>query len=454
MNVQPIEPCLELETQRAGALPAAALRLQSAVRRLPGASQTVLSIFDQAIVSATGFLTVVLIGRMTSPDNLGLFYLVFSAVLIVTGIQDQVIAAPYAVYSKRLRGQELAKLSGSMWLHQMVLALLSNVLLLCCILWLATTGSTSVVPTLWALFGAMPFLLLRQCIRRFAFANFHITSVIPIDAIVAVAQLGGLALLGYFGAMTLFNIYAVMGASCALACVAWYLIDPPQVSCVRHRLLADWRSNWAFGRWALQGYLTGNTTPYLMVWILSSVAGTAATGVFGACASLIGMTNVLLSGVDNVLTPQAAHAYATGGAKNLQRVLLRSGALMAATVGAMCLAFAMSGDWLAVLLFGTDYQGTGTILFLLALSALANSIGMVAANGLWAIDRPRSNFLADVGCLAVTLITAAFLLVPLGPLGAALATLAGALTATLMRIVTLARFLLRMPVVAPVNESS
>src|SRR6185295_17625777 len=83
-----------------------------------------------------------------------------------------------------------------------------------------------------------------------------------------------------------------------------------------------------------------------------------------------------------------------------------------------------------------------SILFVLALGLLANSLGIVAGNGLWAIDQPRSNFFADVCCLLITLV-AATLIIPFGTLGAALAILAGTTSGAVVRAITLARFLER-----------
>jgi O-antigen/teichoic acid export membrane protein len=150
---------------------------------------------------------------------------------------------------------------------------------------------------------------------------------------------------------------------------------------------------------------------------------------------------VVLCGVDNVLTPQAAHAFATGGVKDLRRILIFAASFMAITMGALCVFFLMTGDWLVVLAFGSHYHGTAAIVLTLALSTTMNGLSIVVGNGLWAIHHPRSNFFADVCCMTVTLIAAALLIHPFGPLGAALASLAGASTAAVVRTVTLIRFL-------------
>ncbi|MGD9632901.1 MAG: lipopolysaccharide biosynthesis protein [Pirellulales bacterium] len=431
----------EIQLERGGIAQAIWLRGQALAARFPAASQGLLSIFDQALVSGTSFITAAIIGRTTSPDQLGMYYLLLSVVLILTGIQDNVISAPYLVHAKRRQGGELAEYGGSVWLHLLLMSATTVVALLIAIAATSASGQMKAAAGLWALVGAAPLLLLRQGIRRFSFATLHVRSAIALDAVVAIIQLGGLFLAGRSGHLSLFVIYAIMGGACGVSGVGWYLLDRPQLRFVRERFLSDWRHNWAFGKWTLRSYLIGNTTPQVMLWMLGLTAGEAAAGTLGACSTLVGMTYVLLNGVDNVLTPQAVGALHHGGAKNLRRFLLCAGAFLALTMGSFCLLALLTGDWLVVLVFGAHYQGTGAILSMLGFSALATSIGIVAGNGLWALEHPRANFIADVACLIVTLIAAAILIPLYAAWGAAAATLAGTAAAAVVRCLTLARFL-------------
>jgi O-antigen/teichoic acid export membrane protein len=205
--------------------------------------------------------------------------------------------------------------------------------------------------------------------------------------------------------------------------------------------MPDWRKNWMFARWALRSFLVGSTTPQIMLWIVSLTVGAAATGVLGACTTVTGVANVLLLGVANVLTPQAAHAYASGGPTELRRILCLATAVLFVPLSAFCLFVLVAGDWLMVLVFGSLFEGSGQTLFTLALSALMVSMGTVAGNGLWAIDQPKLNFVADGCAMGVTLISAALLVPKLGALGAALATLAGTSAAAVVRAITLLRCL-------------
>lgn len=442
MSAESLETCLEVDSGHRGLLWAVASRLSALEAKFPAVSQSLLSIIDQAIVSGTSFVSAVIVGRMTTPEEIGLYYLVLSVTLVAASIQDSAVWAPFMVYCKRRHGRELEEYSASVWMQLFLLTAICIAVLPAIILVLSAANHTALIPGLWILCIVGPLILLRQGARRFAFANLRVHTAIMIDAVVAAAQLGGMLLLGYLGHLTLVSIFAVMGGACGLAIAVAYLLDRPQVKLNRGRLLSDWQHNWAFAKWTLRSYLVGYTAPYALLWILGLTAGATEAGVLGVCTTLVGMTNVLVMGIDNVLTPQATHAFTTEGVAGLRRVLFRTAAVLISMLGGFCLFVLATGDWLTVLAFGSAGVGMSAILGALAVSALMNGIGVVAGNGLWAIDQPRPNFLADVFSMTVTLIAAAVLVLPLGALGAALATLAGMAAAAVVRSIVLARYLL------------
>ena len=136
-------------TQRSTALSAVVWRILDTGRRFPSASQGIISIFDQVLVSGTSFVTAAIVGRCTSPDQLGLYYLVLSAVLLVSGFHEQVIAAPYMVLSKRRHGQELAEYGGSIWQYHFVLTVVAAGALVFGIIFCSATGNPTILPALW-----------------------------------------------------------------------------------------------------------------------------------------------------------------------------------------------------------------------------------------------------------------------------------------------------------------
>ena len=419
------------------------------------ASRGLLSIFDQAIVSGTSFLTAAIMGRLTSPEELGFYFFILSVIRFASGIGSHVIIAPYMVYSKRRNGPELAEYAGSMWGHHFISTFIAGLGLVVAIAICQVLGKSSLLPGLWALLGAGPLLLLREAIRRFTFANLQVRSAIALDTIVAILQLGGLTLLIYWGRLSLYSAYAVMGGSCLIASLSWLGLERPTIRLVPQRVLPDWQLNWSFGKWALRSYLVGDTSFYIALWLLSATSGAAATGILGACDTIVGVMNVILIGVGNVLTPLAASALASGGKKELQRVIFQAAVFLGITLGLFSLVAIFSGDWLVVAVFGSMYRGSGLVLITMALAILMTALNMCAGSGLWAIDQPRANFIADVCCLIVTLIAALLFIRPFGALGAAMTVLAGATAACAARATVLARLLqldTSYPAAAPVHE--
>lgn len=397
----------------------------------------ILSLLDQAVFAATIFFTTVVIGRAFSQEELGVYYLAFTLVMLLRGIQAELASSPYTVYCHRRAGRELTTYAGS----TLILHLLLTALAVACLSAAAIVGSfaggASLVTLAWVLAAVLPFLLLREYIRRFAFAHLQLVTVTLLDAAIACLQLGGLLLLADAGRLTVATAYGMMGLACAIASAIWFIRRREMFSFERAAWRRDWRHNWRFSRWTLAGFLVGNAAPLALPWLLAFSHGEAAAGVLAACQTLVGVSNMFVTGISNVLTPQAAHAYATGGVAVLWRVIVKTAALYSIGLGGLCLVFFLAGEILITLAFDGEYAGAGPVLALLSLSVFAQGLSVTAGNGLWAIERPRTNLAADVCALAIALAVAVGLVATLGVLGVAVATLAGAAGGAVVRWVML-----------------
>ena len=239
------------------------------------------------------------------------------------------------------------------------------------------------------LLAALPFLLLREFVRQLALAHLRAGEALLVDAAAAAVQLGCLGLLPYFGRLNVPTVYAVMGGTCALICLGWHLVRREPVRFAWRSVAADWRTNWAFGRWALASQLLGRGWSYLMPWVVALVHGEAATASLAVAVTLVNLAGTLVTGVSNFVTPRAAHAFNHGGLPALRRVLRQTAALYLAIVGGFCLVVFVAGEPLATLVYSGRYADVGPILSVLAFAMLANSLSITAGNGLWALDRPR-----------------------------------------------------------------
>lgn len=391
------------------------------------------AVVDQGIVSGTSFLTTLIIARTCPQDELGVYSLAGTVVLFLAAAQGNLISVPYTIYCHRRSGEELAAYAGSTLAHQLITSLGAMACFLGLAALLATgTGPAGVGPAAWVLLGAIPFLLLREYARRFAFAHLALATAITIDVVVAVLQLGGLFLLHRFQILSAATVYAAMGAACAVASLCWWSLNQQPIRFSRRQFVEDWRGNWSFGRWALTSQLTGLAF-YLLPWILATVHGKAATGELAACSTLVGLSSLFVLGVNNFLMPKAAQAFAQRGPQALCAVLRKAMVWFAVVLGSLCLIVLFVGNFLAGALYGPEYADTGRLIFMLALATFTDALGLTASTGLWAIDRPATSLVGDVVQLLATLGFALWLVFPLGALGIAIAMVAGRAAGAVVR---------------------
>lgn len=396
------------------------------------------ALLDQGIVSGASFVTSVLIGHACSRNELGVYYLAMSIVLFVRGIQERLVSVPYMVHCSRRHGQSLAALGGSTLVHQFALSGLTALGLAGFLGILGFLAEPALPPAVVAvMLAAVPLILLREYVRQFTFAHLRFRSAALLDAAVTTIQLGGLFVLGRMHLLTVPAIYALMGASCGLACLGWYVLNREPLVFDRRAIVADWHQNWSFGKWVLISQLVSSMAPSLLPWLLAGARGMEATGELAACCTLAGFANVLLIGLANALTPEAAGAFAQGGSEALWKVLRRATIVFSLVIGALCVLFFAVGSSLVAIVYGSGFAGSGPLLGLLGLNLWAGSIEVVAGNGLWAVDRPRANLWADVTNFTVAALAGTWLVFAAGAMGVALGLCLGAAAGAVVRIRTL-----------------
>lgn len=395
------------------------------------------SILDQAIVSGTNFLTMLILARACSQEELGIYSLAWTVVLFLAAAQANLVSVPYTMYCHRRTGEALADYAGSAMVHQLMTSLAAVVCFLGLDLVLAFgIGPERLRLAAWVLLAAVPFILQRDYARRFSFAHMAIGTAIFMDLLVAGLQLAGLVFLWRVKWISAASGYAAVGAACAAACAAWWLLNRQPIRFSRRGLAHDWLLNWSFGKWALTSQIAGLAF-YALPWILAAVHGEAATGEFAACTTLVGLSNLFVIGMNNFLMPKAAQAYNHWGAQALGSLLWKAVCASLAVLGSLCVAVFFVGNLLAGLLFGSPYADTGFLMTILAVAALCDAVGLTAGTGLWAIDRPAANLVADLAQMCVTLVAALTLVAPYGAVGIAIAIVVGRVAGAALRWVIL-----------------
>jgi O-antigen/teichoic acid export membrane protein/peptidoglycan/xylan/chitin deacetylase (PgdA/CDA1 family) len=417
-------------------------RLWTTLSRVPSFRSTSLGITDQAIVGAAGFLTSVMVGRWGSKEELGNYQLILSALLFARGIQQTATSMPYVVYWSRNAQERRDSYAGSCLSHQLIIAVLTSIAFLC----LAAASRLGIAPrelassaVVMIVFG--PALLLREYLRQLSFAHVRMAAAVQLDATVTLVQVVGLLLMAIAGILSAASAYVMIGVACIVACIVWFAGEQIRFRFVWSDIWKDWKWNWRFGQWALAGQVTGSIVPTVIPWALGYFHGVGETGLLGAGFSLVGACNILVMGVDNVLTPRAVDALVQGGQGALWTVVRNTSIGLFVVLAVFLLFSLLAGEFMVVALFGPQFKGGGVVMATLALALLINSLAMTASAGLYALEQTRANFVIDLIAALLALSAAVFLIELLGAFGAAITSVVAAVVAATGKYLVLMRLI-------------
>jgi O-antigen/teichoic acid export membrane protein len=411
--------------------------------------QAFLSLADQAIASATSFITGIIIARACSKEELGLYMLGFSLIFLMTDFQTSLITTPYMVYAPRLKGRDHALYTGSTLIHQLAFCFLTTVGVLIAAVVVGHgyggAGRQGLGPVLWALSLVISLIMLREHARRVSFARLQLLTAFLFDTSIAVGQLAGLLLLAHYHLLSATRAYWLVGLVCGVAVLGWLWTDREFYHPRLGESLRDLKKNWVFGKWVFASGLVWALSMNLYPWFLAYFHGTASTGIWAACNGVVSVGNPALLGIQNIVGPKIAHAYAELGPKGLRRVVLRITMVMFLPISALCVILMVWGGRLIALLYGKQYAGNDVVVAILALSFLVYALAFSFSRALMAIERADLDFLLNFVALFIMVSVGFWLVRAYGPVGAAIGVFLAMFASSAVRAVVF----LRLPVQKP-----
>jgi O-antigen/teichoic acid export membrane protein len=403
-----------------------------------GAVLILLALLDQGVVSAARFLTNVIIGRVCGKEELGLYALGFSVLLLIVCAQEALVTTPYTVFGNRLQGARRAARAASALLQHGLLTLVCVIggVLGAVVLFAANQRQMAWVVLAIAL--GIAGTLMREFARRVALAHLSVGAATLVDSVFAVLCVGGLLLAARWGVLSAEWAYLIVGVACAAVAMGWLLASRDTFRRAPGSFQTDCGETWRFGRWVFAGQIVLAASTALLPWLAAAARGSAEAGALSACLQIVLLTNPLVIAAGSLLTPQAARAAAVG--PRAVRAVTRPAAWwLAAAMSAFCLLVLLGGERAMSLVYGGQFQGYGHTLAVLALAALATAVALPDDVGLQAIQRPDVNLRANVLGLLATLAVAGLAVGPLGVLGIAYGWLAGCTLASTWRMIGFAR---------------
>jgi O-antigen/teichoic acid export membrane protein len=188
--------------------------------------------------------------------------------------------------------------------------------------------------------------------------------------------------------------------------------------------------NWATARWSVGASIVSVLGAQMFPWFLATSRGLGDAGALAACAGIVAITNPLLIGMGNVLSPRIMHAFSDGGIEAVRRVTKMGLAVFLTVMVIMCPLLFLAGGELLGRIYGSRYAANGLTVGLLSVALVADWLSLPAHYALLVTDRAEVMLKANVLVVAVNATFGFLLVAALGTRGAALGLLVGNALAT------------------------
>jgi O-antigen/teichoic acid export membrane protein len=389
-------------------------------------AKPILTMADQAIVSGASFLTTVLVGRFAGTSELGLYFLGASILIAVLCVQESLITQPYAIK----RHDDIAtpaQHTGSALILSLMFSAMSALAILAAAAVSSLSGNPELTALTWALSAVAPFVLVREFGRQIEFGHLNPAKTVIMDFAAAATQLAALAGLGWNGHMSAVTALAASGAGCAVAGAIWFLLFRRAFAFDKSRMPAATKQSLNLGKWFLANQMVLVAQANISIWMLAAIAGTANTGIFAACMSVVSLSNPIVLGLSNILLAKSAASFRDGGSTQLRRDTRKDALMLGGVMALFAVFVSFFGDDVMRLVYPAQhYQNYNLVLAILATWQLATAVSIPPFYALSGMEHVRLNFWIGLTAAVVTTVLLWVLIAKWGTLGAAYALLTGA----------------------------
>ncbi len=356
---------------------------------------------DQVLISATNFLTTVLIARVLSPALFGTFTLVYSALLLANIFQSTLITQAHNVLSLSREGQAYRRYTGNTALSQIALVSVEAMLALIVAMIAGLKGSSAASLILW-LAPACVAWQMQELVRRIMYTECRFAAAFWNDCISYGGQILLFLVFWYSGDLNgntaMFSLTITSAAAAALG--VWQIR-----SSLDFKLdLSVFAENWMFGKWLIGGELIqwfGSLQLYL--FLTAYLLGTHATGELRAAQTVFGPTRIFAFYLGSVLPIRFAKAMAEKGTGAVQRLLRQTSIRVLPLLGMYCLIIAAFPELVLQTIFGKQYAGTPAVLSFYAFYAFMSYAQTLLVSVLTARRQTRMIFLGNLYGTIITL---------------------------------------------------
>lgn len=371
---------------------------------------------DQALISASNFLGMVVAARALSTTEFGIYALAYTALWAMNGVQSSLITQPHSVLASHTDLAAYRRFTSATALMQVALSAALGVPILVAGLVAMTMG---LGPVLLVLGFALVGWQAQEFVRRVLYFEGRAVGVIVVDGISFGGQLIALISLASARELSVVSGLLVAGlTSMAAAALGVVLLR----ATLFHRPMSGAVSvNLAHGRWLLGAevgaFLCMGSYPFL----LAATLGPESVAVYAAAMLVLNPLNVIWFAAGTALPIQLSRARAVRGDEAARDALRRVYLFSVPVVGGFCLAVSILAGPILWFLYGDAYAGFGWVVALMSLFRFIGFHSHLLAIGLRARDQTRSIFVGYAFAVPFSLVIGTILTILFGIAGALLA---------------------------------
>ncbi len=389
---------------------------------------------DQAMVSGANFLTAILLARYLGIVGFGVFSLAWLVVGVVGGLQQSAVSQTMMSIGPKQEDTKLPSYYAAVFMQQAVFASVTSIFVL------GGAAATSIVYPDWEI-GPLVLPLVaatfayqnQDFIRRYFFARGRIMAALGNDA---VSYLGQLAALGWLFVVESLSpasaLWAIAATSAAAALIGMLHLGP--LDWGRADFSAVLKRHWRMARWLGGETLISLAAAVLFPATAGALLGPAAVGALKAAENLMGIAQVLLFALENVVPRRAAQHYHRSGIVALIRYLVRVASFGGAVTLCVTVFFALAPEFWLRVIFGEEYASYGNLVRWYVAISLLRFTGVPLAAGFRALEETRPMFLATCVHACISIAVAYPLISALGVTGVMIGMLIAGTAAAVLAI--------------------
>lgn len=383
------------------------------------------AVADQAIVSGSNLLTMLLLARILGVSGFGEFSLAWLVVLFANMVQQAVIVTPMMSFAPKQPDENKADYFGAVFIQMAVFVLVCSLVTLLGVKFAGFINTKWDMPNLaWPLAVTVCMNLFQDFLRRYfytigrpmlSFISDFFSYISQILVLLFLCFAGGAFMdattaLWVVAATTSLGILVVLKSLLALS----FSANGIKIYILRH---------WNFSKWLTASAVIQWFTSNIFTIAAGSMLGAAPVGALKAAQTLLGVTHIMFLALENIIPLKAAELLAKNNASGMIKYLCRTGAVGVGFVVIVALVFAVVPDFWIRFLYGEQFVPYSYLVRWIAVFYVLFAIGLPVKFGLSAMEETKIFFYTQVLVAVLSIISVNIVINKFGIAGVPMASI-------------------------------